>query len=143
LTLITGRLAPTNLRSPSHPCGDAVNILVVDDSKTIRMLVKRNLKQAGFEHANVLEAEDGAAGLAVARAEPLDLILSDWNMPEMSGLEFLKALRAEGFDTTFGFITSESTPSYRDQAMSAGAAFLLSKPFNAESFADALGVVVP
>jgi two-component system, chemotaxis family, chemotaxis protein CheY len=120
-----------------------VNILVVDDSKTIRMLVKRNLKQAGFEHANVLEAEDGAAGLAVARAEPLDLILSDWNMPEMSGLEFLKALRAEGFDTTFGFITSESTPSYKDQAMSAGAAFLLSKPFNAESFADALGVVVP
>jgi two-component system, chemotaxis family, chemotaxis protein CheY len=118
-----------------------VNILVVDDSKTIRMLVKRNLKQAGFEHANILEAEDGAQGLEIARSEPLDLILSDWNMPEMSGLEFLKALRSEGFDTTFGFITSESTPSYRDQAVGAGAAFLLSKPFNAESFADALGVV--
>ena len=118
-----------------------MNILVVDDSKTIRMLIKRNLKQAGFESANILEAENGAEGLATVRAEPVDLILSDWNMPEMSGLQFLQALRGEGFDTTFGFITSESTPSYRDQALSAGAAFLLAKPFNAESFADALGVV--
>ncbi len=117
-----------------------MNILVVDDSKTIRMLVKRNLKQAGFADANILEAEDGAAGLAIARTEALDLILSDWNMPEMSGLEFLQNLRSEGFGTTFGFITSESTPSYKDQAMAAGAAFLLSKPFNAESFSDALGV---
>ncbi|MDZ7678963.1 MAG: response regulator [Acidimicrobiales bacterium] len=117
-----------------------MNILVVDDSKTIRMLVKRNLKQAGFDHATMFEAEDGPSGLEVARAEPLDLILSDWNMPEMSGLAFLQALRDEGFDTTFGFITSESTPSYRDQALSAGAAFLLSKPFNAEAFADALAV---
>jgi two-component system, chemotaxis family, chemotaxis protein CheY len=118
-----------------------VNILVVDDSKTIRMLIKRNLKQAGFEHATILEAENGAEGLATVRAESVDLILSDWNMPEMSGLQFLQALRSEGFDTTFGFITSESTPSYRDQALAAGASFLLAKPFNAESFADALGVV--
>lgn len=117
-----------------------MNILVVDDSKTIRMLVKRNLKQAGFESATIFEAEDGAQGLELAKSQPLDLILSDWNMPEMSGLQFLQALRAEGFDTTFGFITSESTPSYRDQAMKAGAAFLLTKPFNADSFAEALGV---
>lgn len=119
-----------------------MNILVVDDSKVIRMLVKRNLKQAGFEDATIFEAEDGAQGLEVARSQPLDLILSDWNMPEMSGLQFLQALRAEGNETTFGFITSESTPSYKDQAMNAGAAFLLSKPFNADSFAEALGVAV-
>lgn len=118
-----------------------MNILVVDDSKTIRMLIKRNLKQAGYEHATILEAENGAEGLATVRSQPVDLILSDWNMPEMSGLQFLQALRSEGFETTFGFITSESTPSYREQALAAGAAFLLSKPFNAESFADALGVV--
>lgn len=118
-----------------------MNILVVDDSKTIRMLVKRNLKQAGFEHATIHEAEDGAQGLALATGQPLDLILSDWNMPEMSGLEFLTALRAAGNETTFGFITSESTPAYRDQAIAAGASFLLTKPFNADSFAEALGVV--
>ncbi len=116
-------------------------ILLVDDSKTIRMLIKRNLRQAGFDQAEILEAEDGAAGLTVARAESPDLILSDWNMPEMSGIEFLKALRAEGIDTTFGFITSETTPTYKEQALAAGASFLLSKPFNADSFAEALGVV--
>lgn len=116
-------------------------ILLVDDSKTIRMLIKRNLRQAGFEAAEVLEAEDGAQGLALAIAESPDLILSDWNMPEMSGMEFLQALRAQGVDTTFGFITSESNDTYREQAIAAGASFLLTKPFNADSFADALGVV--
>lgn len=118
-----------------------MNILVVDDSKTIRMLVKRNLKQSGFEDATIHEAEDGAQAIAIVRNQPLDLILSDWNMPEMSGLEFLQTLRGEGFDTTFGFITSESTPSYQAQAMDAGANFLLSKPFNAETFAKALAVL--
>ncbi|QGG94632.1 response regulator [Actinomarinicola tropica] len=116
-------------------------ILLVDDSKTIRMLIKRNLRQAGFDQAEILEAEDGAQGLAVAKAENPDLILSDWNMPEMSGMEFLQALRADGIQTTFGFITSETTPTYKEQALAAGASFLLSKPFNADSFAEALGVV--
>jgi two-component system, chemotaxis family, chemotaxis protein CheY len=116
-------------------------ILLVDDSKTIRMLIKRNLRQAGFEESEVIEAEDGAAGLALALSESPDLILSDWNMPEMSGMEFLQALRAQGVETTFGFITSETTPTYKEQALAAGASFLLAKPFNADSFADALGVV--
>ncbi|MBK5223995.1 MAG: response regulator [Acidimicrobiia bacterium] len=118
-------------------------ILLVDDSKTIRMLIKRNLRQAGFETAEIIEAGDGAAGLVAAKAEAPDLILSDWNMPEMSGMQFLQALRAEGIDTTFGFITSESMPTYKEQAMAAGASFLLAKPFNADSFAEALGAVAP
>ena len=118
-------------------------ILLVDDSKTIRMLIKRNLRQAGFVEAEILEAEDGSQGLAIAVDESPDLILSDWNMPEMSGMEFLQALRAQGVDTTFGFITSESTDTYREQALAAGASFLLTKPFNADSFADVLGAVAP
>lgn len=118
-------------------------ILLVDDSKTIRMLIKRNLRQAGFDQAEVLEADDGAAGLETALREEPDLILSDWNMPEMSGMELLQALRAKGVETRFGFITSESTPTYKEQALAAGASFLLSKPFNADSFADALGAPAP
>ena len=111
-----------------------MKILVVDDSKAMRMIVIRNLRQAGFGDATVLEADNGLIGLETARSEAPDLILCDWNMPEMSGIEFLKALRAEGDETAFGFVTSESTPAMRDQAIDAGAAFLLAKPFSAEDF---------
>jgi two-component system chemotaxis response regulator CheY len=111
-----------------------VKILVVDDSKAMRMIVIRNLRQAGFGDATLIEADNGLLGLETARAETPDLILCDWNMPEMTGIEFLRALRAEGNEIPFGFVTSESTPAMRDQAMEAGAAFLLAKPFSAEDF---------
>jgi two-component system chemotaxis response regulator CheY len=119
-----------------------MKILVVDDSKAMRMIVIRNLRQAGYGEATVLEAEHGLQGLEQVKAESPELILSDWNMPEMNGLEFLKALRAEGISTTFGFVTSESTPAMREQAVGAGAAFLLAKPFSAEDFAEQLSSVV-
>ena len=117
-------------------------ILLVDDSKTIRMLIKRNLRQAGFEQAEILEAEDGAQGLAAARAENPDLILSDWNMPEMSGIELLDNLRAEGIPVKFGFVTTERTPEMRVRASEAGAAFLIVKPITPEDFKDALSGIV-
>jgi two-component system chemotaxis response regulator CheY len=119
-----------------------MKILVVDDSKAMRMIVIRNLRQAGFGDATVVEAENGRHGLDQARAERPDLILSDWNMPEMSGLEFLTALRSDGDQTTFGFVTSESTPAMRQQALEAGAAFLLAKPFSADDFQDLLQTVL-
>jgi two-component system chemotaxis response regulator CheY len=119
-----------------------MKILVVDDSKAMRMIVIRNLRQAGYGEATVLEAENGQQGLDQTKAESPDLILSDWNMPEMNGIDFLKALRADGIGTTFGFVTSESTPAMRDQAMQAGAAFLLAKPFSADDFQELLSAVV-
>lgn len=119
-----------------------MKILVVDDSKAMRMIVIRNLRQAGYGEATVIEAENGAHGLTQVAAEAPNLILSDWNMPEMNGLEFLQKLRADGNSTTFGFVTSESTPAMRDQAIGAGAAFLLAKPFSADDFQDLLSSVV-
>lgn len=119
-----------------------MKILVVDDSKAMRMIVIRNLRQAGFGEAAVVEAEHGADGLEKVKAEAPDLILSDWNMPEMNGIEFLKALRAGGDTTTFGFVTSESTPAMRDLALEAGAAFLLAKPFSADDFEKLLSSVI-
>lgn len=119
-----------------------MKILVVDDSKAMRMIVLRNLRQAGFGEATLLEAENGQLGLDTVHAESPDLIVSDWNMPEMNGLEFLVALRKEGNTTTFGFVTSESNPAMREQAIAAGASFLLSKPFSADSFEDVLGGVL-
>jgi two-component system chemotaxis response regulator CheY len=113
-----------------------MKILVVDDSKAMRMIVLRALRQAGFGDAQTLEAEDGAQGIEKVRAEQPDLVLSDWNMPNMTGIEFLRELRASGDETTFGFVTSESTPAMREQAIAAGAAFLIAKPFTPGAFEE-------
>ena len=118
-----------------------MKILVVDDSKAMRMIVIRNLRQAGLGDATVVEAENGVQGLEQVAAEKPDLILCDWNMPEMNGIDFLNALRAQGDSTTFGFVTSESTPVMRDQAIRAGAAFLLAKPFSSDDFQKVLARV--
>ncbi|WP_342666146.1 response regulator [Phycicoccus jejuensis] len=75
------------------------------------------------------------AGLELVASHRPDLVLSDWNMPEMTGIEFLVALRAAGDATPFGFITSEGSSLMRGQALQAGALFLIGKPFTAESFA--------
>jgi len=115
-----------------------VKILIVDDSKAMRMIVMRHLRQAGYGDSTLLEATNGAEGLASVRSSSPDLVLSDWNMPEMDGHQFLQALRAEGSTVTFGFVTSESTPEMRQLASEAGAQFLISKPFTVEAFEAAL-----
>ena len=117
-----------------------MKILVVDDSKAMRMIVMRTLRQAGVE-ASTIEAENGEDGLAKAEAEAPDLILSDWNMPRKSGIEFLRALRESGMRTRFGFVTSESNPQMKAEAMNAGASFFITKPFTPESFKIALAGV--
>lgn len=115
-----------------------MKILVVDDSKAMRMIVRRCLRQAGFGDADVTEAADGLQGLDAVKSFAPDLILSDWNMPEMNGLEFLQALRAEGNDVRFIFVTSEGTPEMRAKAIEAGANSLLTKPLTADRFAEVL-----
>jgi two-component system chemotaxis response regulator CheY len=117
-----------------------MKILVVDDSRAMRMIVQRTLRQAGFD-ATIVEAENGQEALDKTTSEKPDLILSDWNMPVMSGIEFLNALREAGNNTKFGFVTSESTPAMRAQAVGSGAAFLISKPFNADTFKETLNGV--
>jgi len=120
-----------------------MKILVVDDSRVMRSIVTRTLRQAGFGDHDIDEAGDGAEGLAKAQAGHPDLILSDWNMPEMNGIDFLRSLRASGNNVRFGFVTSEGSDEMRSQASSAGALFLIAKPFTAESFQEHLnGVLV-
>lgn len=118
-----------------------MKILVTDDSRAMRMIVIRTARQAGFDAHEFIEAEDGVQALALIRSESPDLVLSDWNMPNMSGIELKEALVAEGIDVPFGFVTSEATPEMRERAITAGARFLLAKPFTVDSFADALGAV--
>jgi len=119
-----------------------MKILIVDDSKAMRMIVKRTLKQAGFSDATMSEAGNGKEGLEAVDANVPDLILCDWNMPEMNGIEFLQALREQGNETTFGFVTSERTSEMKDQASESGASFFISKPFTPEMFAQTIGETV-
>lgn len=119
-----------------------MKILVTDDSKAMRMIVVRTLRQAGFAGHDVIEAENGREALEVTGRESIDLILSDWNMPEMTGIEFLRALRAAGSTIPFCFVTSEGSEEMREQATAAGAVGLIAKPFTAEAFAAALSTVV-
>lgn len=119
-----------------------MKILIVDDSKAMRMIVARTIKQAGFNGHKCIEASNGQEGLALATAEQPDVVLSDWNMPEMSGIEFLEKLRASGSTMPFGFVTSESAPAIKERALGAGAAFLISKPFTPQAFEHALKPVL-
>lgn len=113
-----------------------MKVLIVDDSKVMRMIVARALRQSGLGNFEISEAEDGVEGLAsVASFEP-ELVLSDWNMPQMNGVEFLQNLRASGNTVRFGFITSETHPAILEQALAAGADFLLTKPFNADQLSQ-------
>lgn len=115
-----------------------MKILIVDDSKAMRAIVRRALSATGYADADVVEAADGSEALGVISAEQPDVVLSDWNMPEMTGIELLEALNAAGTVPPFGFVTSESTPEMYDRAMANGARFLVSKPFTPEALASAL-----
>ncbi|MBL8932864.1 MAG: response regulator [Kineosporiaceae bacterium] len=119
-----------------------MKILIADDSKAMRMIVVRTLRQAGMAGHEILEAEDGAQALTMAGSESPDIILSDWNMPNMTGIELLKALRAQGSQIPFCFVTSEGSEEMRTIATSAGALGLIAKPFTAEQFEEILGAVV-
>ncbi len=116
-----------------------MKILVVDDSRAMRRIVQRTIRQAGFTGHDIVEAENGKEALEIVKSDPPELILCDWHMPEMSGIEFLQAMNAEGIDIPFGFVTSESTEEMLGQAGEAGARFLLAKPFTAEDMQQVLG----
>jgi two-component system, chemotaxis family, chemotaxis protein CheY len=119
-----------------------MRILIVDDSRVMRSIVSRTLRQAGFGDCDLSEAADGAQALDAVRASTPDLVLSDWNMPEMDGLELLISLRGDGNAVPFGFVTTEGTDEMRLRAAAAGASFLITKPFTAETFREVLEPVL-
>ena len=119
-----------------------MKILVTDDSRVMRQIVIRTLRQAGYDDHDIVEAVDGRDAFDKVGTEKPDLVLSDWNMPEMTGIECLEALRASGSQVPFGFVTSEGSPEMRDKAANAGALFLIAKPFTEDTFRDALDGVI-
>ncbi|MBH5323177.1 response regulator [Aurantiacibacter sediminis] len=106
--------------------------LIVDDSKVIRKVSRHILESLGFE---VSDAENGEAGLDLLDDGMTDLILLDWNMPVMNGIEFLRALRSrpDGGAPKVVFCTTENDVDHIREAMEAGANEYVMKPFDHET----------
>jgi len=118
-----------------------MRVLVVDDSRAMRMIVTRALREVDLVE-DVAEAESAEMAVDMLMAEPVDLVVCDWNMGGMTGLELLEALRAAGWTVPFGFVTSESSAEILAAAVGAGASFLLAKPFRTEELADKVTAVL-
>ena len=111
----------------------SLDVLIVDDYKTMLRIIRNLLKQIGFE--NVDEASDGTEALGKLRAKRYGLVISDWNMSPMTGLELLQAVRADAKLATLPFImiTAESKTENVVAAKQAGVSNYIVKPFNAET----------
>jgi len=112
----------------------AFNILIVDDSSTMRDVVKKTIRMSGFDLGEIFEASDGSEALTVLEKEWADVILSDVRMPGMDGLAFLKALQKEGMisRTPVVMVTTEARQERIDELMGLGAKACIQKPFKPE-----------
>ena len=110
--------------------------LVVDDIEAMRKVISYQLRTLGAAH--ILTANNGAEALRVLRQQRVDVILSDWNMPVLSGLELLKTLRADEalYRTPFVMITAEAERARVEEAIAHGVSNLLVKPYTTTSLAD-------
>lgn len=131
-TLQGGKVFPTTSR-----------ILVIDDMPSIRDLVKNQLRSMGF--LEIFEAEDGEHGWKIIEAKygeanPIELVISDWNMPKMKGLELLKKVRSDTKFVNLPFIllTSEAEREQVTEAVMAGVSQYIVKPFSGKIFEDKL-----
>jgi two-component system chemotaxis response regulator CheY len=119
-----------------------MNVLIVDDYKTMLRIIRNLLKQLEFD--NVEEATDGAEALAKLRAGNFGLVISDWNMEPMTGLDLLKEVRADARlkHLPFIMITAESKTENVVAAKQAGVSNYIVKPFNAETLREKIEKVL-
>ena len=123
------------------PADPSMKIMVVDDMSTMRRIVKNLLKQLGF--ANVDEAENGQEALIKLRADKFGFVVSNWNMPVMSGIELLRAIRAdEGLKAIpVLMVTAEAQKENIIEAVQAGVSNYVVKPFTAETLQEKMGKI--
>ena len=119
-----------------------MNVWIVDDYKTMLRIIRNLLKQLGFE--NVEEATDGGMALAKLREKSYGLVISDWNMEPMTGLQLLKEVRADARlkNTPFIMVTAESKTENVVSAKQAGVNNYIVKPFNAETLKSKISAVL-
>ena len=118
-----------------------MRVLTVDDSRTILAMLHHTLSNAGFE---VLQAEDGQQGLDLLKANPVDIVITDINMPVMDGIEFIRKVRASGQFSALPILilTTETSQDKRDQGKAAGGTGWIVKPFDPEKLISVIHRVV-
>ena len=119
----------------------SMKILAVDDFSTMRRIVRNILRQLGYN--NIAEAEDGASALEHLKQHKVDFIISDWNMPNMTGLELLKAVRADAHlkDIPIVLVTAEALKENVVEAVKSGVNGYIVKPFTAEILKEKIDVI--
>jgi len=119
-----------------------LKILTVDDFSTMRRIIRNMLKQLGYN--NIVEAEDGATAFAVMQRDKVDFVISDWNMPNMNGLELLKAIRADNNlkSTPVLMVTAEALKDNVVEAVKAGVNNYVVKPFTAEKLKEKIDAIL-
>ncbi|MDP1594668.1 MAG: chemotaxis response regulator CheY [Gallionella sp.] len=117
---------------------ESTRFLVVDDFSTMRRIVRNLLKELGF--VNVQEAEDGVQALSKLRADTFDFVVSDWNMPNMTGIELLRSIRADASlkHLPVLMVTAEAKRENIIEAAQAGASGYVVKPFTAATLDEKL-----
>ncbi len=115
-----------------------IRVLVVDDFATMRRIVKGVLKQLGFK--DIIEADDGTSALEELRNQEIGLIVSDWNMPKMTGLDLLKKVRSDEKlkNIPFIMVTAEGQKENVLEAVKAGVSNYIVKPFTPEILSEKL-----
>jgi two-component system chemotaxis response regulator CheY len=116
-------------------------VLIVDDSNTMRKIVARSLRQAGLDFDQILEAGDGQEALNLLETQEVDLVLSDVNMPNMDGIEFLKqkANNEAIKNIPVVMITTEAGADIIGEAKSLGASGSIKKPFTPDKISEIIG----
>jgi two-component system chemotaxis response regulator CheY len=120
-----------------------LKLLVVDDSSTMRRIIKNTLARLGYK--DVLEGEDGEQGWATLDANPdIDMLITDWNMPNMNGLELVKKVRADDRfkDLPIIMVTTEGGKAEVITALKAGVNNYIVKPFTPQVLKEKLGAVM-
>lgn len=115
-----------------------MKVLIVDDFATMRRILKNIMKQIGF--SDITEAENGKDALKTLKSEQVGLVLCDWNMPEMAGIEVLNAVRADEAlkSTPFIMVTAEAQKENILEAVKAGVSSYIVKPFTADTIEEKL-----
>jgi two-component system chemotaxis response regulator CheY len=118
-----------------------MKVMIVDDFATMRRILRNILKQIGFK--NIIEAEDGKHALKELKKEKVDLIMCDWNMPEMPGIELLKNVRSDDElkKIPFVMVTAEAQKDNILEAVKSGVSNYVVKPFTAETITEKLNKV--